>query len=505
MLVMISSLAWILIVPWQAQAGAISPGFMLDRLHRESQNQLPYDRLTLLYDLAIAATAVDSAKSAAWSQEMYELASHAPNELRWQQMNQAAERKNALTVLSLTNPDLAARHFPELEPSNAHQPYEDPRIDLARYLFPRLWEAQGKRSLPTILQLAEFTSRGGQYPYIGIGHILPKLAKVDPAMARSIWLAAVHRLASERGIWRTPDDYLEFLREGWPIISNDDRRLALEAALAVIGRDMDDKAISKPGAHQYAEYYLTQRTVRLDSELLARVYDLLPFVDQIDRSWGQKLRRQYPSLVDLPLPSVERAPWRSGVFAAAGRDTPERVEAAFEKHHLMFLRVWAAEDPRRAAELAQRTKDPARRNTALALILPSYASINRSQAEAWRRELTASSRNGQTTDWLTFLVALTRANFALGHTRDAEQTTAAALHLGEELTSRRDRELPIYSSEGAGDLHDLAECYGEYRPKNLAQFARSQSKNPDPELRLFLQAAAIRGAMRHRPHYQEPN
>ncbi|HEY3742921.1 MAG TPA: hypothetical protein VGL53_23905 [Bryobacteraceae bacterium] len=497
---MVPALVWAFILCAPADAGTISPESLLANLHRESQTQLPYNRVTLLYDLTIAETGIDPATSAAWSLEMYDLATHAPHELHWQQMNQAAGRKNALTVLSLTYPELAARHFLELEPSIAHQPYEDPRIDLARHLFPRLWDSQGQRSLSTILQFADFTSRGGQYPYIAIGHILPRLAKIDPSSAHSVWLDVVHRLDGERGIWRTPDDYMEFLRECWPVMSNDDRRLAVEAALAAIARGTDE-----PRAHQYAEYYLAERIVRLDSELLARVYDLLPFVDQVNPAWGHQLRQQHPTLANLPVPAVERAPWRSGVFAAPGRDNPDRIEAAFERHHLIFLRQWAADDPQRAAELAQKTKDPTRRNIALALVLPSYATIDRPQAETWRRQLNASIPVAKTTDELHFLVALTRANFALGHTKDGEQTTETALRLGEQLTSARDRKLPVYIADGADDLHDLADCYGEYRPTHLAQFVRRQSKNSDPELRLFLLTATARGASRHRPHYQEPN
>jgi hypothetical protein len=498
------ALVWLVTGCCLARAQAISPETLLADLYSQALQQSPHDRLILLQDLAIAATGVDPATSTGWSLEMYELATNAPHQQRWQQVNQAAGRKNALTILSLTDPERAALHFLELEPSAAHQPNEDPRIDLARNLFPRLWAKEGKQSLSTILRFADFTSRTGQYPYVAIGHILPRLAKIDRTEAHSLLLAAVHRLGEERGIWRTPDDYLQFLRESWPAISLKDRRLAVEAALAVIHRGVEDKAATAPGSHSYAEYYLSQGTVRLDSEEAARAYDLLPFVDKINASLGRRLRHRYPALANVPLPPLDVEPWRSGVFAAAGRDTPERVEAAFERGRLMFLPQWANEDPKRAAALAQGTKDPARRRAAMALVLPPYAKVDPVQAETWRRELMASGQAARTPDDLAFLVALARAHFALGHPEDGEQVAEAAMRLGEQFVSKRDQNRPVYMAEGAEDLHDLAETYGEFRPNELAQFVR-QCKDQEPALRLFLLAGAARGTLRHRPGYQEPN
>lgn len=198
-------------------------------------------------------------------------------------------------------------------------------------------------------------------------------------------------------------------------MSRKDRRLALEAALAVVHRGVEDKAAAMPGSRQYFEYYPPQGTVRFDSEETSRVYDLLAFVDEIDKSWGRRLRQQYPALANVPLPRVDAGPWRSGVFAAAGRDTPERVEAAFERHHLMFLPDWASEDPVRAVAIAQKTRDPARRRAAIALVLPAYAKVNPVQGETWRHELMAVGFSARTSDDLAFLVALARVHFALGH------------------------------------------------------------------------------------------
>jgi hypothetical protein len=157
----------------------------LAELHKQARSQPLADRIATLYDLAIAETAIDRQTSALWALEMYDLANTMPRDGQLQQMLQAAQRKNALTVLSLADPLAAAQHFLDLEPSAAHLPNEDPRIDLARHLFPKLWAKQGTESLPGIRRMCDFTSERGQYPYVAMGHILPLIAKADPEAATS--------------------------------------------------------------------------------------------------------------------------------------------------------------------------------------------------------------------------------------------------------------------------------------------------------------------------------
>jgi hypothetical protein len=469
--VLFCCLAW-------GQTGA--PEQLLVAVHRESRELPAHERFTVLWDLAVAATGVDPAQSAAWSLEMYELTRIAPRDVRWQEMNSVAARKNALTILCLTDPKNAAAHFLELDRSSTHQPNEDPRIDLSRHLFPRLWAKEGKRSLPAILKMVDFTSRTGQYPYIGIGHILPSLAKIDPGAAHSMASAAIERLRVERGIWRTPDDYVKFLRESWSALSAKERRLAVQTAMDVLHRGIEDKAAAAPG-RSYAEYYLRKGTVRFDSEEVARVYDLLPYVDAVDAARGRRLRVQYPALARAPLPMVGVVPWRAGVFAAPGRDTPERVQAAFERYRLMFLRRWAREDAVRAAQIAEGTRDPARLRAAMALVIPELAKVDRAKAEGWRQELMPFESTGATLDDLNFLAALARAHFASGHPEDGERATGTMLRLGLQLIAQRDKNLPVYLVQGAGEMHDLADSYGEFRPDHLTEFGkRFEDQEPPP-------------------------
>jgi hypothetical protein len=464
-----------------AQTQTVSPDSLLAALHRELQQRPLRDRLTLLWDLA---TSVDPAISAEWSLEMWQLIQRGPRDMH-------GMAKNALTILSLTDPERAAEHYLELEPSPLHQPNEDPRIDCARHLFPRLWAKEGIKALPAILQFADHTSRDGQYPYVAIGHILPSLVKADRAAAHSLTLAAIHRLVEERGIWRTPDDYLKFLRESWPAIAAEDRRPAVEAALAVVPRNIEDKAKSRARYLWYAEYYLPEGTVRFDSEEVMRVYDLLPFVDRLDAEWGRNLRHRYPALATAPIPRIDVEPWRSGVLANPGPNLSTRVEAAFERHHLMFLAQWAKQDPKRAMALAQATTDPARRREAIALVLSAYAKVDPEQAKALGRDLIAAAQTARTIPDMDFLVALARARFAAGSVEDGERMVEQAISIGKP------------SADGDQALHDIADVYGEFRPGNVGPLA-AKFENLETSRRLFILAGAAPGAMRRRPGYQEP-
>lgn len=98
----------------------------------------------------------------------------------------------------------------------------------------------------------------------------------------------------------------------------------------------------------------------------------------------------------------------------------------------------------------------------------------------------------------------TRVHFALGHAEDAKQSTAVARTLGEQLASKRDRSRRPYAADRADDLHDLADVYGEFQPNDLEPFIE-RLKDEDSAVRLYLLAGAVRGAMRNRPGYREPN
>ena len=473
------------------------PSALLKAIHDQAAELSPSDRVALLYQLSIEATAVSPKTSTAWSIEMYDCATNKmPTREKWEQTNRAAQRKNALTVLSLSDPDAAAERFIHLEPSPGHSPSEDPRVDLSRHLFPHLWAKHGLRSLPTIRRLALFTASSGEYPYAAVALLLPKLAQVDRRKARALFVEAVHQMPRKNRLHRTQDMYIRFLRAGWPIASHKERRQAVHAGILGAQNSVHDFEIM-PGAHSYFEYYLPEGTVHLDSEADARIYDLLPFVDEVDRHLGQSLRQRYPHLQGLPIPRPDAAPWRSGVFAVPGRDTPDLLQRAFERHHLLFLETWAQQDARRAANLALSTKDLDRQRTALALVLPWLTKVDAAQAETWWLELERSAQLESKTN-LDFLVALAKADFRLGHSDEARQLAWLAWKHASPSLTRNTGDTDI---EAVLNLEDVC---GQFWFGDPAWYAATNAIG-DRANRLILLASYARGALRDSAGYEEAN
>jgi hypothetical protein len=148
---------------------------------------------------------------------------------------------------------------------------------------------------------------------------------------------------------------------------------------------------------------------------------------------------------------------RTGVLVTPGRDRPELVEAAFERHHLLFLPRWAAENPKRAVAIAESAKDATRRHAGMALVLPYLAKADPRQAEQWLWTLSALDQRVETSADLEFYVALVRARFALDQVQDTGRI-AAAMQAGERLLAKRNASRPLCSADGAAELHDLAKA-----------------------------------------------
>jgi hypothetical protein len=160
-------------------------------------------------------------------------------------------------------------------------------------------------------------------------------------------------MPSTHPLHRTQDVCIRFLRAAWPIAGRHQRLAAVRAGLP--GAQNSPLAAGR----MYFQYFLPETTVHLDTELDARIYELLPFADEASPALGQTLRRRYPHLQGLPVLPRATAPWRAAVVTSPGRDTPELVQRAFERSVARFITTWAQTDPRRAAKIAPPSSEPA--------------------------------------------------------------------------------------------------------------------------------------------------
>jgi hypothetical protein len=210
-------------------------------------------------------------------------------------------------------------------------------------------------------------------------------------------------------------------------------------------------------------------------------------LDDSDKRLGARLREEYPRLREVPVVSVGVVPWRSAVFASAGRDTPELVEKAFERADLQFLPKWAAEDAARAVGVASSIKSAAAREEGLALVLPHYERLDATRAEGQRVELARDALSG-TEASLAFLEAMIESEVILRRTEEARRIARRAWKVGV----------------GLPDLGKLAEICGRYWFGD-EEFYTEINRAPDVAARLRLLARYARGAMKDQVGYEEPN
>jgi len=227
---------------------------------------------------------------------------------------------------------------------------------------------------------------------------------------------------------------MRFLRAAWPIASRRQRLAAVRAGLAGASTTLST-------GRMYFEYFLPDTTVHLDSELDARIYELLPFADEADPVLGQTLRRRYPHLQNLPVLPRDSAPWRAAaVVTLPERDTPELVQRALERSIARFITTWAQTDPRRAAKIAFSPTDPAEQ---------------------------------------------IRSEFKLGHSGEAQKLLWQAWK----------------NPESREELEDIC---GQYAYGDPAWYAATDAIQ-NPVTRLTLLAKYARGALRSSPAYEEPS
>ncbi len=436
---------------WAGLLLAVSPAVagqmaLLDEAYQLSRPMAVGDRIQLLHAMAKAAEKADSASSRTWALEMYEIATRDLG----RGIARDASRKNAVTVLAANDPMRAAELLAALDPPTAHLPNEDPRVDAARAVIPAVSAKQGLAALPLIEKLARDLGASGQFPYQAVGEILPGVATKQRPAARRMFLEAVAALPRYRHIWRANADFVEFLRLTWSHVDRSDLKVAVEAGLTAAAAGNDP-----PKPPLLREIQGKTQVYSLNSDGEFQVYRLLPYADRARRGWSRRLRRQHPALLPLPDLRPGETIWSVGV-AAVWSNEPARIRQAFDRGYLMWLPQWAPSDPTRALRIANAVADPARRDIALARVLPALFPSNRPEAENLWRQLGARilNRRPETPEALDLAVSLAQAGFALGRRREAGDLLLAAL----------DPALDQYSRNGVPDAYSsiasLAAGYG---------------------------------------------
>ncbi|MFQ5777190.1 MAG: hypothetical protein ACE5IP_04200 [Terriglobia bacterium] len=432
------------------------PSQLLEEANAISRNFIPEERADLLLELSQFAVALDPPRANSWSLELFQIATNelAPGPYR------AAMQKNALTTLARTDPMRAAELYTLQNPparSGDSLPGEDVRSFGARTLFPLLWAKQAEAALPKIEEIAVWLGSTGQYPYGAMTEIVLKVAETDPQKAAALFAQAVSFFPRDPGIGNTNRRYIGFLLRTWEVPGGGLLRQAIQEGLRALERDADTRTTSL-----YAEVTTAQGSIRFESEAELLAYRLLPLIEQLDPDWAERVREDYPALRGAPPITLgARLNIAAALALQPGDRNPTAMGKALDEHRLMQITQMAERDPKAALETAFSIRDPDRRAIALARTLPAYATADKEQAEARLRQSARyldSMEPGR--EKLRLLVALARGYFALERVKDANQATARALDLGEELFAQDLQANPgtmAYAASGSEEMTTLVQ------------------------------------------------
>jgi hypothetical protein len=463
---------------------------LLQEADQLSANFIVEERADLLFELACAAAPLDPAQADSWSSELFELARRLPSREGYR----GAMEKNALVAMAKINPERAVTLFVQQDPpdqSEQDADLEDLRTYGARTIFPQFWQKEGKKALPQLEKLAKWLGSTGEYPYVGMTPVILSVAKYDRRRATELFNEAVSFLSYDPGFAITNDDYTEFLLETHHVADPGSLRRALSEAL---------KSFARPTTRREQPQRFEIRTpagvFTVDSETEYLVYRLLPVFRAVDPSRGTQILKEYPSLRSAPkLPADAHIVMTATIAVESNTDAADMARG-LDEDKVFRVNELSTSNPNTAAGLARSVSDPDMRVLAMAVAARTYRRINARKADLWvhvARKRLADMPTSPTK--LRLLVALARYEFSVQNTSVAYDLTTRAFDFGEELFAQQMRASPgrmAYTSAGAKELSNLAECAGQFGPEPAKVISRTEEIS-DEVLRAQLLVAIARG------------
>ena len=436
-----------------------SPQSLFEEAYSLAANLPAEERADLLLELADASV-LRPARSVALAEELLDLATTklTPGPYR------AAMQKNALMTISRADPIRAAQLYMMQDSPARPLPREDVRSFGARLLFSRLWDKLGERSLEDIKQIAVWLGETGQYPYVAVAMILPKVAEKDAQEASELFVQAVSFFARDPGFAVTNQDFVDFLLRTWKIAGPGLARSAIESALSAIGKAADSGAPT-----QAIEVTVPGGSFRLDAQSDLLVYRLLPVIRELDPRWAESVVKEHSALRAAPQLEAGAPVRAAAAMATESKVQPVAMRNALDQHRLMQLPDLAKSDPDAALRSLLMIADQARRSVGMASLLPAFERSDPKRATAWRRELEEQLGQMKTgAPKLQLMAALARSLYESGRVEEAESLVRKAMSLGSEVIALDLEANPgkmLYAAEGFDDLSQLVTLAAERSPK----------------------------------------
>lgn len=458
----------------------------------------PEEKADLLLDILATPAGALPTTGRKWSLELFSISKNQlqPGPYR------AAIQKNALVDLAKVDPTETAKLFksqdtPEM--LNEKIKMEDYRAWVARALFPKMWAASGRKSLPSIKEFADWLGSTGEYPYVAMTGIVQDVAKFDQAEAEALVSDAV-------GYYKTSSPFVNRYRELTPFILGvaDCVRpptitLAIEAELDALETDREDS--DQPQIRYTIQATNKAGTVQFDQQAEYVVYRLLPLISKLDPQWAKSVQDKYGALKYVPN-SPNSGPSRvTGVAVLPGTtSSSSTVSNALDDHRLLQVSTLVDSDPTQAAEVAASIQDPARRAVAQSMLIPAYDKIDANRANNWRDDALHqldSLPPGKIK--LKLLAALATASLEEGKTELALGLFDKAFDLAQTLFSQDLKDNPgkmAYATLGEDDLASLVTSFSRNNKVRGTVIEQTREVHNDV-LRAKLLVAAAKGEMLH--------
>jgi hypothetical protein len=208
-----------------------------------------------------------------------------------------ATEKNALTILSKSDPELAMQLFVKVEnpiPIAEVGFPEDVRAYAATEIFTNYWNAVGVEGLRNIVLMARHIGNSGEYPYRAMGYVMNEAFKIGDesrlSIVNKIFDEAITYYRRGSPFQNRNEEFLSLLKSTEHIAPTANYLQALHLLVNNLSRD------EIPNVHFIAEIGTSEEFVRFTDMNSALLFRVFPLVAEMDAEWAKSLMLQHPEL-----------------------------------------------------------------------------------------------------------------------------------------------------------------------------------------------------------------
>lgn len=354
---------------------------LLNESNQISGDFVPYQRCRFLLRLSDTAVSISGGNSKRWAEEAFFASFALPPS--W---DRVAVQKNALMILSRTDPDRAFELLGMVDSpvrDNTGALPEDVRAHGAQLIFPAYWSKNksGKR-LQAIRQRSRELGETGQYPFLAVSGIFNDLMSSAPDEAGP-WFEEITKYLARSTVDSANAEFIEFLKKTWDNLPEASRRTGVELIFSrLIKPDTgsENKTYRARVDTTLGVFELRSRQQVLLLRIMPWVSSVMPErLEDIQALGGVFLKASQPGFSVKKIQEMMLAGPASP--AASGIDAQNRVAQLLADNAILAAVTSDLKtDLNQASQDASRIQDPNIQSRALLLIANAMRERNDSQA-----------------------------------------------------------------------------------------------------------------------------